>query len=151
MTNLKSLIGSGRQITLAILPIALLVVFLSALYPGIFVLDIGPGGTILGIVLLLMGVPLWLTSGALVAINVPRGKLITSGPFRLMIHPVYTSMALLVLPGAGFLLKSWVWLIIGIALYFSSRILAKREEKVLEDKFSDEYRRYRSSVLLPWL
>jgi protein-S-isoprenylcysteine O-methyltransferase Ste14 len=151
MTNLKSLIGSGHQITLAILPIALLVVFLSALYPGIFILDIGQSGTILGIVLLLAGVPLWLTAATQVAINVPRGKLITSGPFKLMIHPVYTSMALLVLPGAGFLFKTWVWVIIGIALYISSRILAKREEKMLEDKFSDEYQRYRSSVLLPWL
>jgi protein-S-isoprenylcysteine O-methyltransferase Ste14 len=151
MSNLKTLIGSGHQITLAILPVVVVAVLLNELYPGVFVLDIGSIGTILGIAFLLTGVPLWLTSAVQVAINVPRGKLITSGPFKVMIHPLYTSVALLVLPGVGLLLKTWVWLIIGTALYISSRILAKREEKMLEDMFADEYRRYRSRVMLPWL
>ncbi len=68
-----------------------------------------------------------------------------------MTHPLYTSVGLLVIPGIGFLLNDWIWWVLGVVMYVSSRVFSKKEEKTLEEKFSDDYRRYRAKVLLPWL
>jgi len=58
---------------------------------------------------------------------------------------------LLVIPGIGFLLDTWVGLAIGAVLYVRSRLFSVKEEKDLEDAFSSEYREYRAKVILPWL
>ncbi len=149
--NLKALVGAGHQIMLVTLVFAAMCIVLEVLNPGLFNMNAGTAGTYLGWMLLLMGVPIWLTSAVQVLINVPRGKLITTGPYRFVMHPLYTSVGLLVLPGIGFLAHSWMWLTLGFELYASSRIYSKQEEKALEEMFSDEYRDYRAKVLLPWV
>ena len=131
MVHLKALIGAGDRIMLTTLLFAALCIVLSALYPGLFLLNLGFAGTVLGCVFLMLGIPIWFTSAVQVAMSVPRGRLITTGPFRLLLHPLYTSVGLLVMPGIGFLMKSWIWMAIGVALYLSSRLFSRQEEKNL--------------------
>lgn len=149
--NLKALIGVGHEIMLSTLLFALIGILLNFFIPGLFEMSLGITGRIIGWAFLLAGIPVWLSSAALVAVYVPRGRLITTGPFRLMTHPLYTSVGLLVIPGIGFLLNDWIWWVLGVVMYVSSRVFSKKEEKTLEEKFSDDYRRYRAKVLLPWL
>lgn len=54
--------------------------------------------------------------------GVPRGQLITTGPFTLVKHPLYTGVALLVLPWAGFLLDTWLGAALGSILYVATRM-----------------------------
>jgi protein-S-isoprenylcysteine O-methyltransferase Ste14 len=111
----------------------------------------GTGGVIAGVVLLALGVPIWLTSVAQILVHVPRGELITTGPFALVLHPIYTSVALLVIPGCGLVFDSWIGFAIGAVLYVSQRLFARGEERDLARRFPVAYPAYRRTVLLPWL
>jgi protein-S-isoprenylcysteine O-methyltransferase Ste14 len=149
--KLKMLVGAGRQVMGLTLPFLAAGIVLNILFPAWFALGFGTGGVIAGIVLLAVGVPTWISSVVLVLVRVPRKKLITTGPFAVVLHPLYTSVALLVIPGLGLLFDSWVGAAIGVVLYISSRIFSPAEEKLLLQYFPQEYPAYRKKVLLPWL
>jgi protein-S-isoprenylcysteine O-methyltransferase Ste14 len=149
--SIRALMGAGDQIMGFTLPFALAGIILNMVYPDLFRMNMGPPGIILGSLFLIVGVPIWLMSAVQILINVPRRKLITTGPFAIVLHPLYTSVALLVIPGIGFVLDTWVGVGIGVILYGFSRLYAVKEEKKLDEMFSNEYRTYRSEVLLPWL
>ena len=68
-----------------------------------------------------------------------------------MKHPIYTSVALLVLPWIGFLLDSWLGALLGIVLYAGSRRFAPEEEAILSKTFGAGWDEYCSTVKLPWL
>lgn len=149
--NIRGLVGAGDRIMALTLPFAVVGIGANILWPSVFQTRLGAAGTIAGLLLLAVGVPLWLTSVAQILLFSSRGKLITSGPFALMLHPLYTSVALLVIPGCGLVLDSWVGIAIGLALYLSSRLFAPREERELAARFPKDYPAYRKRVLLPWL
>jgi protein-S-isoprenylcysteine O-methyltransferase Ste14 len=87
----------------------------------------------------------------LIAMRVPRGELITTGPYRWAKHPLYTSVGLLVLPSLGLLLDSWLGVAIGFVLYIASRILSPAEESELSQRFGQAWEAYCARVKLPWL
>ncbi len=82
--------------------------------------------------------------------RIPRGELITSGLYSLVKHPIYTSVALLVLPWAGFLCDTWLGVPVGITLYIGSRIFAPAEEAELSGKFGTAWHEYVGAVKIPW-
>lgn len=145
------LVGAGDRIMAGALPFAIVGIAANVIWPAAFHLGLGTTGLVLGGALLAIGIPLWFVSAAQILIFVPKGKLITRGPFAIMIHPLYTSVALLVLPGVGLLFDSWLGFALGLVLYLASRRFAPREERELEKQFPDEYPAYRKRVLLPWL
>ena len=149
--KLKVLVGAGDRVMGLTLPFIVVGVIANILWPSWFRMGAGSTGAIIGIVLVVIGVPLWLTSVAQVIVNVPKGRLITTGPFALMPHPLYTSVALLVFPGCGLLIDTWLGIALGAILYVSSRIFSPGEEKILTGIFPAEYPAYRKRVLLPWL
>jgi protein-S-isoprenylcysteine O-methyltransferase Ste14 len=149
--KLKVLVGAGRQVMGLTLPFIVAGIVLNILFPAWFALGFGTGGMIAGVILLVIGVPVWISSVVLILVWVPRKKLITTGPFAVMLHPLYTSVALLVIPGLGLLFDSWVGLAIGAVLYISSRIFSPGEERLLLQYFPKEYPAYRKRVVLPWL
>jgi protein-S-isoprenylcysteine O-methyltransferase Ste14 len=105
----------------------------------------------LSITVLVPGVAIWLWSVILILTNVPRGRLITGGPYAWVKHPLYTAVALLVLPWAGFLLDTWLGAAIGVVLYIGSRMFAPAEEAALSRAFGDAWRAYDRGVKLHWL
>ncbi len=139
------------MIALCTLPFAVAGIVMNVLYPGFFTMHLGLPGMIAGIVLLALGIPVWFSSAFMIIIYVPRHRLITTGPFALVAHPLYTSIALLVIPGTGLLFDTWVGFAIGAVLYVSSRIFSVREDRNLEEAFGEEYRRYRERVMVRWL
>ena len=149
--NLKVLVGAGDRVMGLALPFFAAGLAANLVRPDWFRMGSGTGGLVAGIVLLAVGVPAWIASAVQILVNVPRGKLITTGPFAVTRHPLYTSVALLVLPGLGFLLDTWLGPAAGAVLYGSSRLFAGREEKLLAKLFPTEYPAYRTRVLLPWL
>jgi protein-S-isoprenylcysteine O-methyltransferase Ste14 len=150
--SLKDLVGSGDRIALFTLPFLVVGVGLNAAFPKLF--EVGgppPALEVISIVVLAIGVVLWLWSVALILTRVPRGELITTGPYALVKHPIYTSVALLVLPWLGLLFNTWLGAVIGLALYAGSRLFAPAEEQQLAHRFGDLWSRYAARVAIRWL
>ncbi len=134
------------------LPFLVIGLILTNIFPSFF--NVGGSSFTLkaaSVILLIPGVIIWLWSVVLILIKVPRKELITSGPYSLVKHPIYTSVSLLVLPLIGFLLNSWLGLLIGIVLYIGSRIYSPKEEEILSKTFGTAWDNYCSKVKLPWL
>ena len=149
--NVKALVGSGDRVIGLWLPFAVVGILANLLWTSSFIMGFGNGGLVAAMILLVIGLPLWITSIVQVLVLVPKGRLITTGPYALMLHPLYTSVALLVIPGCGLLIDTWLGFALGALLYVSSRIFSPREEATLASTFGSEYTAYRNKVLLPWL
>ena len=150
--GLKALVGSGDKIALLTLPFAVVGVVLNIAFPSAF--DVGgpaPALRIASIVMLAVGVAVWAWSVVLIVTRVPRDELITTGPFSVGKHPLYTSVALLVLPSVGFLLDTWLGAALGIVMYLASRLYAPEEEAELARTFGSGWDAYVASVRIPWL
>jgi protein-S-isoprenylcysteine O-methyltransferase Ste14 len=148
---LKKLVGAGDRIMALTLPFAVVGVVANVLRPSWFHMGVGKVGLVVGVVLLVLGLIGWAVSVVLILVYVPKGRLITRGPFALVRHPLYQSVALLVLPGLGLVLDTWLGFALGAVLYLASRLFSPREEEELEAAFPAEYPAYCSRVLLPWL
>ncbi len=71
-------------------------------------------------------------------------RLITTGPFALVRHPMYLGVCA---AGAGSLLLYRTWAALAFALFiFGLQVRARREEKVLEEEFAAEWRAYAARV-----
>lgn len=150
--KLSRLVGSGDRIGLVTLPFLVIGLILNILYPSYF--SVGGPSSILAlasIVMLVPGITIWLWSVVLILMKVPRNQLITSGPYRLVRHPLYTGVALLVIPSVGFLFNSWLGALVGIIVYIASRIFSPEEERMLSSTFGDLWDEYCSEVKIPWL
>ena len=149
--KLKALVGSGDRIGLFVLPFIVLGLVLTLLAPSLFSIPQSAASAVVGAVFLVLGLIAWAWSVILILTQVPRGRLITSGPYAVVKHPLYTGVSLLLLPGLGFLLGTWLGLVFGIVLYVGSRIFAPEEEKALSSNFGAAWDDYARSVLVPWL
>jgi protein-S-isoprenylcysteine O-methyltransferase Ste14 len=80
-------------------------------------------------------------------------KLITSGPYRYLVHPSYTGQLITTFATALFLKG---YLVFFILLLYALKILftrIKKEEVMLTEKFGDEYLRYQQArwKLIPFI
>jgi protein-S-isoprenylcysteine O-methyltransferase Ste14 len=150
--DLKRLVGGGDKIGLFTLPFVVVGVILNLAYPTAFQVG-GPPTWLwwLSIGMLVVGLAVWAWSVILILANVPRGRLITGGPYAWVKHPLYTAVALLVLPWLGFLLNTWLGALIGAALYLASRRFAPAEEVELSRAFGEAWQTYSRGVKLQWL
>lgn len=150
--KLKELVGSGEKIGLLTLPFLVIGLILNIMVPSLFNIG-GPSNAlrVISILFLIVGVIVWLWSVVLILTRVPKKELITSGPYSFVKHPLYTGVALLVLPWLGFLFNTWLGLLIGIIMYLGSRMFAPDEEKMLAKTFGTTWDEYSRKVKLPWL
>jgi protein-S-isoprenylcysteine O-methyltransferase Ste14 len=150
--RLGALIGSGDRIGAFALPFVLIGVVLNIAFPETFsVAGPPPWLQAVSAFVLAAGVVVWAWSVLLILTKVRAGELVTTGPYSLVKHPLYTSVALLVLPWLGFLLGTWLGAVIGVALYVASRLFAPAEEADLADWFGPEWDAYCRHVKIPWL
>jgi protein-S-isoprenylcysteine O-methyltransferase Ste14 len=151
MKTLKVLVGSGDKIGLFVLPFVIAGLGINFLFPSLFATPQSDVLTGAGYALLLAGLVVWAWSVLLILTEVPKGRLITSGPYALVKHPLYTGVSLLVLPGLGFALGTWLGLLFGVVLYVASRIFAPEEEKGLAGTFGPDWDAYVNRVRVSWL
>jgi protein-S-isoprenylcysteine O-methyltransferase Ste14 len=150
--TLTDLMGSGDKIGLLTLPFLAVGLALNIAYPSVFAVGGPPTALrLLSIAVLVPGLVVWGWSVALILTKVPRGQLITSGPYALVKHPLYTGVALLVLPWAGFLLNTWLGAVLGAVVYIGSRKFSPNEEADLAKTFGAAWHDYRRKVKIPWL
>jgi protein-S-isoprenylcysteine O-methyltransferase Ste14 len=78
--------------------------------------------------------------------------LVTTGPYALVRHPIYTGMGLAILGSALFL--GGLWFFVVLVFFFGFVVVsAKREEKLLTQQFPDAYPAYkkRTKALIPFV
>lgn len=150
--NVKNLVGSGDRIAIFVAPFAIASVILGFANPSMFSVG-GPPAWLraVSIAVVVPGLVIWIWTVTLILANVPRGRLITGGPYAWVKHPLYTAVAILVLPWVGFLLDTWLGLAIGIILYIGSRVFAPAEEASLSRSFGAAWLDYDRRVKLHWL
>lgn len=80
-----------------------------------------------------------------------KSRLCTTGPFRFVRHPMYAGGALLLGTGLALILNSWILILCPILWCFILSVLVRKEEKMMEAVFGEEYRGYaaRTGCLLP--
>ena len=150
--QLRTLVGSGDRIGMLTLPFLIVGVILNILFPSLFSVG-GPSTTLklISVIMLIPGVTIWIWSVVLILTKVSQGELITTGPYALVKHPLYTGVALLVLPWIGFLLNSWLGAVIGAIVYIGSRLFSPEEEKALSNTFGATWDEYCNRLVIPWL
>lgn len=72
-------------------------------------------------------------------------KLIQSGPYRLVRHPLYTA-SILIFTGFGLLLSNWLIPLLGIITFALIVIRLPKEEQNLISHFGEAYRKYMKST-----
>jgi protein-S-isoprenylcysteine O-methyltransferase Ste14 len=80
-------------------------------------------------------------------------KLVRSGPYAVVRHPIFASL-LSALLCTLLLLTPWQWCVVSLALFVAgTEIRIRTEEHLLASRFPDEFRDYRHSVpaYLPFL
>lgn len=73
-------------------------------------------------------------------------RLVTSGIFQITRNPMYLSLLLILVAWALWLGHLLAWSGIIAFVWLMNRFQISREECYLEEKFGDEYRRYKSKV-----
>ena len=73
-------------------------------------------------------------------------QLVTSGPYRVVRHPIYTSMLCLIL-GTGSMISTPLLLALAVVLFLTgTEIRVRAEERLLASHFGDSYADYRRRV-----
>jgi protein-S-isoprenylcysteine O-methyltransferase Ste14 len=150
--QLKTLVGSGDRIVLFTLPFLVAGLIVNIVRPAVFaVRGARVFFKVLSATMLMFGVVVWIWSAAVILTKASNGQLVTTGPFAVIMHPLYTSVGLLVIPSLGLLLRSWLGVVVGGALYAGSRLCAPAEERELARTFGASWDEYCRSVKLPWM
>lgn len=73
-----------------------------------------------------------------------KDELCTTGPFKLFRHPMYAALISFMLPAIALYLNSWIILFFVFLIHPIWHKLVIYEEKMLYDKFKDEYHSYQA-------
>lgn len=133
--RLRALIGCGDRIGAFVLPFALAGVAPNIAFPEEFSAGGPPPWLQAASAFVFVVGVVWAWSVLLILTKVRAGEPVTTGPYLLVKHPVYTSVALLVLPWLGLVLNTWLGVLIGVALYGASGLFAPAEEADLAGRF----------------
>lgn len=101
---------------------------------------------ILGIILLVTGLPLFLIPGLMIHKYFEEGKLATKGVYAYFRHPIYGSWIVFIIPGIVLLVNSLIGLTIPVVMYVVFKMMIGEEDQYLEEKFGEEYAEYQRKV-----
>ena len=148
MTTRLSRWGVGPKIALTALSYAVLAAFMTWRWPVLFRMHGTPYEVLrtLAALLFAIGVPLLIFAARSCVLAYNSDKLITSGVFRLVRHPIYSAWIVFILPGLAMLSGSWLQLATPLLAYAAFKKLIRREEEYLRQRFGAAYLEYRARV-----
>ncbi len=100
----------------------------------------------IGGVLMIAGLGLWLAATPAVMRAYNRDRLVTSGAYALVRHPMYSGWITLVFPGFALVMRSWLMLLTPLIAYGIFKRLVRREDEYLERRYGQAYLDYRERV-----
>ena len=164
-TNAHSATASGRTLVHPRWGVGPLIGVAGLLWAGLMLLLDRLGGqalsvppkarpvfTIIGLALLIVGVPIHATVALYFRRHRDRGqRLVTTGPYALVRHPLYAVWMFILVPGLVFLGRSWLLLTVPLAMYAAARALLRHEDGRLLATFGETYASYmdRTGALFP--
>lgn len=107
--------------------------------------------TIIGIVLIAVGIVMVLYCGRKLLKSFSSDKLMTDGLYKIFRNPMYAAYLLFIIPGICLLLNSWLVFTTLAVNYILFSIFIRKEYRYLENKFGDEYKNYLSTVIFKFL
>lgn len=145
--------GIGPKLVGLTLAYAIVPAVLTATFPAFFAVTCMPPAVLnfLGVILLVLGIPLWLFSIIPLLSGFMEGRLCTTGVYSLVRNPMYSAFIVFIVPAMTLFYKSWIAFTIPIVMMLIFKRLIKAEETYLEEHFGEDYQRYKAEVnsLLP--
>ena len=148
MNNRLSRFGIGPRILVSAAAYAVLGIAATCLWPTVCLIPWPPSAVFVtvGILLLMIGVPMWLIAMRAVMRAYNSDRLVTSGVFGLVRHPVYSAWIVFNIPAIALLFRSWPLLLTPFVAYAVFKLSIYTEDEYLEKRFGQEYLDYRARV-----
>jgi len=145
--NGMNIVGQGGKIILFMLPSLIAAIWVHKYLPGVAALPesirfIRP----LGYLLLLPGLILWGSAVIQLLMVFSNGRLVTTGAYRVVRNPIYSSVTFFILPAVALMTLTWVYFIVSVFLYVGVMIFIGTEERQLTQAFGREYQDYLTKV-----
>ncbi|MEN6534103.1 MAG: isoprenylcysteine carboxylmethyltransferase family protein [Bryobacteraceae bacterium] len=112
-------------------------------WPGVFRMDWLPEAVrYAGVALIAIGLLIWFSGVVTVMAAYNRDRLVTTGVFGLVRHPVYAGWITLAFPGLALFCRSWPMLLTPFLSYAIFRCFIHREDEYLQRRFGQAYLDY---------
>jgi protein-S-isoprenylcysteine O-methyltransferase Ste14 len=148
MEQRLSRFGVGPWLSAAMIATGAAAGFATYAWPDVCVLGFIPYDAVapLGWAFIVAGAALW--AAGLIAVHraYNSDRLVTSGAFAVVRHPVYAAWLTLMLPGITLLTRSWPVALVPVAVYLVFKRMIRTEDEYLTKRFGQEYLDYRSRV-----
>ena len=105
-----------------------------------------PSLVMIGVILIVLGIPFYLSSLISVMRGFKEGRLVTNGVYGMCRHPVYAAWVVFFVPGIALFMDSWAFLSAPFIMYLMARILVAEEDVYLKEIFGQEYVAYEQNV-----
>ncbi len=146
--------GVGPVFAVLSITYGIVVLAISRYFEPLFQFPLIPEGVlrILGIVLIVIGIPFFIISVITVMKAYNADGLVTSGVYSCCRHPLYGAWVVFIVPGIVFIANSWLGLTAPVLMYFLLKRLVISEENYLQSVFGTEYVAYQKRVptVLPY-
>lgn len=76
----------------------------------------------------------------------PTTAVVKSGPYRWTRNPMYLAMLLIYTGVALWFDVFWAIIFVPVVIFLVGRLVIRKEERYLEEKFGEEYRQYKAEV-----
>jgi protein-S-isoprenylcysteine O-methyltransferase Ste14 len=153
--NKMSIFGVGPKISRVALPYLMLTIIISVLCKPIFNFPFLKYKVLLftGIIFIVVGLFVNFSSAIRMIKAVRQGVLLKTGFFAICRNPMYVSFIYLTIPGLALVMNSVLVLTTSVIICIALLKIIPAEEKLLQEKFGDEYKRYKKSVsgIIPFL
>lgn len=155
MSASMTVMGVGPRAFAVLAPFIALAAGMHACCPGFSRIPGAPhlALQVAGTVLVVIGIALWAAGSRVIIGAFHDGRLLTSGAYAVVRHPMYSGILVFVATGVALILGSWPLLTVPVVGAAVIRVFVRREEDYLERQHGRAYREYRARVpaLVPWL
>ncbi len=139
--------GIGPKMILILFPFIVFFLILHFICFPAFIIPIEYIDMIItGLILIVIGAIIYIQSVLLINKAYFASKLVTTGVYGYMRHPLYSAFILFISPGIACIFNSWILFFIPILHYIIFRVLIKQEENYCLEKFGEKYAHYKKSV-----
>ncbi len=147
--------GVGPKLVVLLLPVLALAIAVQRAFPDFSSMSRAPhlGFRLTGGALIVAGLLLWASGAVVIDRAFREGRLLTTGAYGIVRHPMYCGILVLMVPGIALWLRTWPLLVVAAAGCFLFSRLIREEEAYLEGKFGQAFLDYRSRVgaVVPFL
>ena len=137
-------LGNGPKIGRIALPYLAIAITLTIIFPSLF--TFGESARIflmvIGIVILTAGLILYGLTVRLLLRGLKETRLVTTGTYRYCQNPLYATLILMVIPGVGLILNSWLILTASVIGYIVFKRVIHGEYEEMTEVFGEEYLEY---------